>query len=621
MSALLEPIALPVTLPFLAGLVCLLLPRRLDRERALIALAASIITAMLAWHVFAAGEAALGSGLLLRSDALSGFILLATAAFGVLICLYSLPYMRDSERLREYYTYLLWTVSFSSGVLLSANLILLLVFWGLLGMTLYILIGIAGPDASAAAKKSFIVIGGSDCLLLLGVVIFRVLTGSSLIGAARLSTTGAYSIVAFLCFAAAAFAKAGCMPFHSWVPDCGEKAPLSVTAFLPASLDKLLGIYLLARTVMTLFSVSVSLNILLMFCGAATVICAVMMALVQHDLKRLLSYHAVSQVGYMVLGIGTGTVIGIAGGLFHMLNNAIYKSCLFLCAGAVEQRGGTTELDKLGGLARAMPLTFGSCFVAAMAISGVPPLNGFYSKWMVYQGVVSSGQNGGNLWVVWLAAAMVGSALTLASFVKVLHAVFLRKPAPAVASRQVEEAPCSMVTPIVSLALLCLVFGVFAWRFPIRTMIKPAMGTDSLGFFGSWRAGMATAMLFVGYVLGLVVYALTTARKPRECPTYIGGELLEDTFISGEKRGAGRDVEVSGADFYRTVEDMAPFRGIYAAARDKFFDIYEVGTKAVFYVVELLRSAHSGRLTTYLTWLLTGFLALVWVLVTGGKVR
>jgi len=621
MNALFEPITLPVTLPFLGGVLCLLLPRRLDRERGLLALAVSIVTLMFACKVFAASNAALGSGILLRSDPLSGFILLAAAAFGVLICLYSLVYMRDADRLREYYAYLLWTVGFSCGVLLAANLILLLVFWGLLGLTLYILIGIAGPDASAAAKKSFIVIGGSDCLLLLGVVICRALTGSFQMGAERLSTTGGYAIVAFLCFAAAAFAKAGCMPFHSWVPDCGEKAPLSVTAFLPASLDKLLGIYLLARTVLTIFSVSASLNILLMLCGAGTVICAVMMALVQHDLKRLLSYHAVSQVGYMVLGIGTGTVVGIAGGLFHMLNHAIYKSCLFLCAGDVEKQAGTTDLDKLGGLARVMPLTFGSCLVAAMAISGVPPLNGFYSKWMVYQGVVLSGQSGDSLWLVWLAAAMVGSALTLASFVKVLHAVFLRKPSRDIASRAPGGTRAAMLVPIVSLAALCLVFGVFAWRLPIRTMIKPAMGTDDLGLLGTWRAGMSTAMLFIGYVLGLAVYALTTARKPRECPTYIGGELLEETFISGEGRRAGRDLEVSGVDFYRTVEDMQPFRGIYAAARNKLFDIYEVGTKAVFYFVELLRGAHSGRLPTYLTWMLGGFLALIWILVTGGRMR
>ncbi len=158
--------------------------------------------------------------------------------------------------------------------------------------------------------------------------------------------------VAYVCIAIAAFAKAGAMPFHSWIPDCAKSAPIVVTAYLPASLDKLLGIYLLTRLSIDLFIMSPWVNIFLMSIGAFTIIAAVMMALVQHNLKRLLGYHAVSQVGYMVLGIGTGNPLCIAGGLFHMLNHAVYKSCLFFSAGNVESQAKTTQLDELGGLAR-----------------------------------------------------------------------------------------------------------------------------------------------------------------------------------------------------------------------------------------------------------------------------
>ena len=112
----------------------------------------------------------------------------------------------------------------------------------------------------------------------------------------------------------------------------------------------------------------------------------------------------------MVLGIGTGNPIGIAGALFHMLNNAIYKSCLFLTGGSVQHKTGTTNLDKLGGLAKLMPITFTACLIAALSISGVPPFNGFVSKWMIYQGIVELGREGSKLWVIWLAAAMFGSA-------------------------------------------------------------------------------------------------------------------------------------------------------------------------------------------------------------------
>jgi formate hydrogenlyase subunit 3/multisubunit Na+/H+ antiporter MnhD subunit len=406
------------------------------------------------------------------------------------------------------------------------------------------------------------------------------------------------------------------MPLHTWVPDCGEKAPASVAAFLPASLDKLLGIYLLARAATGIFVMTRFTNTLLMLVGAATVICAVMMALVQHDLKRLLSYHAVSQVGYMVLGIGTGVPVGIAGGLFHMVNNAIYKSCLFLAAGSVEKEAGETDLDKLGGLAKAMPLTFVSCLAASLAISGVPPMNGFASKWMIYQGIVESGRSGGLTWLIWLAAAMLGSALTLASFVKILHAVFLCKPSPHVAGRRVREVGVSLWLPMIILAALCVLFGVFYYSLPLRKMIFPAIGGEA-DFSGSWPAGTATVMLAAGYVLGLIVYGLTTVRKARVCNTYIGGEVMDETYLAGVRPGGASDVEVSGVDFYRTVEDLVPLRGIYAAARNKLFDLYDVGTSVVFYFVEALRTAHTGRLPTYLTWFLVGFLAVMWMLAYG----
>src|SRR4030043_302870 len=203
-------------------------------------------------------------------------------------------------------------------------------------------------------------------------------------------------------------------------------------ALLPAAIDKLLGIYLLVIIVRQIFVLqSAALSLILAMIGAATIIIAVMIAMVQHNLKKLLSYHAVSQVGYMILGIATGTAVGIAGGTFHMLNHAIYKCCLFLCGGAVEQQSGTAELDNLGGLGKKMSITFSACLVAALSIFGIPPFNGFVSKWMIYQGVIEMGttQAGGlaKLWPIWLTCAMFGSALTLASFVKLIHSVFLSR--------------------------------------------------------------------------------------------------------------------------------------------------------------------------------------------------
>ena len=619
MELILHPMVLPVVFPLLAGLICLLMPRNAQRIRAAVAVVSAAVTVALTWRLFWQHDDLLevGSWLSLRVDRLSAFVLLAVTIFGFLIALYSVGYMRGRERQREYFAYLLWTVGVSCGAVLANDLIVLLVCWGFLALTLYLMIGIAGPSAAEAARKSLMIVGGSDALLVLGVVLVWNLSGSTRMDGDALLLDGAAAHAAFLTFAAAAFAKAGAVPFHTWVPDCGEKADAPVSAFLPASLDKLLGIYLLARCALDLFQLTWAMQVMLMFFGAITVLAAVMMALVQHDLKRLLAYHAVSQVGYMVLGIGTGTAVGMAGGLFHMLNHAIYKSCLFLCAGAIETTAGTTDLDRLGGLGKVMPFTFAACTVAALAISGVPPLNGFASKWMVYQGIIDSGTTGGGGWIVWLAAAMLGSALTLASFVKVLHATFLCKPAPDVARRPIREVDPLMAAPMVVLAILCVIFGVFAYAIPLDWLVFPAVPADVSGV---WWAGLATVLILTAIALGLILYAvITISGKLRRCETYVGGERLDEVYIRGEEAGPARHVEVTGLDFYDTVERLPALRRLYALNRQNRLDVYDLGAKCASYFVNLLRKAHSGALPMYQIWFLVGVLLVLYAIMQGGS--
>jgi formate hydrogenlyase subunit 3/multisubunit Na+/H+ antiporter MnhD subunit len=617
---MLDPLLQPILIPLVAGLVCLLLPERWERERGWLAIAATIVTLLAVWALFAGGnqEQALGGWLLLRVDQLSRFVLLAAAVFSLLIAVYSLDYMKGKPGQRIYYACLLSSLSLTCGVLLASDLLLLLIFWGLLAVTLYLMIGLAGPDASAAARKTFIIVGGSDAVLMLGTALLWVQRGTTRMDAGVVSLDSATAYIALLCFAAAAFAKAGAIPLHTWLPDCGEKADAPVTAYLPAALDKLLGIYLLVRVVRDLFEISDGINTLLMFFGALTIIGAVMMALVQHNLKRLLAFHAVSQVGYMIMGIGTGTVLGLAGGLFHMLNHAIYKSCLFLSAGVVEEKAGTVDLDRLGGLATRLPLTFVACLVASLSISGIPPFNGFASKWMVYQAVIQSGTGSGSmLWVVWLTAAMLGSALTLASFVKVLHSVYLCKPSPNIRATQMRKAAWPAVLPMLLLAGVCVLFGVFAYAIPLRWFILPAVG-QPVDFPGTWWAGQATGLLLVAFLVGWIVYAFTLRKgKLRKCRTYIGGERLDEARIPGVPAGAERHVEVTGVDFYQTVEQLPVLNSLYEMAHKKMFDIYETGGKAMGWLIGLLRAAHTGLLSLYLTWFVLGLLALLYVMMEG----
>lgn len=583
-----------ILIPFFAGAVCLIVPKIKELTAVIISLFTFIYTCIL----FFSG--AVDSRYFIINN-LSRFILPAIGLFGFLIVLYSLKFMSGKNRLSEYYTYILWTIGASIGVVLANNLLLLLFFWGFLGFTLYMLIGIGAPDSTYSAKKTFIIVGGSDALMIMGIGIIWLLSGTFEIDKINISLNNSLSITAFIFISIAAFAKAGAMPMHTWIPDSAETAPLPVVAFLPAALDKLLGIYLLAKISMDIFIITPNspISIFLLIIGAGTVVAAAMMALIQQNAKKLLSYSTVSQVGYIVLGIGTGIPVGIAGGIFHTLNHAVYKCCLFLTAGNVEHRTGTTELNRLGGLAKAMPVTFLSFLIAGLSISGVPPFNGFVSKWMVYQGIIELGKNGGLLWPLWLICAMFGSALTLAGFMKLLYAIFLGQK-PQTGNQSPKEVTWSMWLPAALLAGLCIIFGIFANQIPLKYFIYPAV--NNIKQIGIWYPGIATILIITGLILGYVIYRLGNLKNVRvDNSCFIGGEVLPDAY------------RVTGTDFYNTIKDIGVLKFIYKRAEEKAFDIYEEGVKYSLKFTEMLRSLHNGILPTYLAWCLLGMIVLFFI--------
>lgn len=656
-----------IVLPILGAIICLVIPKKIKSAREMVALVVSFISLILGVILFKSKgiyfvqdmgllTQIMGIRINFAIDYLNSFILLFVGLFAFLIVLYSLKFMEGKDRLNEYYAYLLFALAATNGALLSNNLLLLIIFWDIVLLAMYGLISIGGAKAaSGSGKKAFIIVGVSDFLMLLGVLIIWYFTRSLDINVINnLAVTGVsfkLSILAFVLVCCGALAKAGSMPFHTWIPDASQEAPVPVMAFLPASLDKLLGIYLLARIVLNLFELVPGFGIaglILMFIGAFTIIAAVMMALVQHDLKKLLSYHAVSQVGYMILGIGTGNPIGIVGGIFHMLNNTIYKSCLFLGAGNVEKEAGTTQLDKLGGLARKMPITYITFLIAALSISGIPPFNGFVSKWMVYQGVIQNASMAGKsmsgvLTWFFLVAAFFGSALTLASFMKLIYSVFLEKRSD---SPQVKEVSPFMWIPMVVLAFLCVFLGVFA-QIPIKSFfgrifentafIKTMAGSavnmnladipHAISLSGIWNPTLATLLILIGIIIGFVIYLWGNV-KARFSQPYVGGEDAEIYSFGGTQ-------------FYTTIKKMGVLARIYSAAEKRFLDFYEWGVgvltviaHAVFYCIDrfinwlvesvarvvlffswVLRSLHIGALPTYMAWYLIGFSILLYVLI------
>jgi len=608
-----------VFLPLVVGFLLLFLPNRVKFLGKALTLFISLAAFVLAIRIFALGRleyefSVLQIGnfeldLLLTSTPLSKFILMFAMGFGLLITLYSLKSRVTSHESRAtniYYGAILLTIGGSAGILLSNHLLFLLVFWEIVTVSLYLLITTGGKNSNFAATKSFAMIGASDAAFLLGIFMVWALSGTLVISDISVATTSAVPIIAFLLLMIAAITKAGAMPLHTWLPTSGEYAPASVMALLPAAIDKLLGIYLLVIIVREIFILQQGvLSTILAFIGATTVIIAVMIAMVQHNLKKLLSYHAISQVGYMVLGIATMTPVGIAGGVFHMLNHAIYKCCLFLCGGAAEQAAGTAELDKLGGLGKKMPITFITCLIAALSISGIPPFNGFVSKWMVYQGVIKMGTlgtgAGTGLWPIWLTCAIFGSALTLASFVKFIHSIFLsRLPAEL---KDVKEVSPLQTAPMVVLASLCVFFGVF-YHVPLKMFIYPALNIEpGTAIFGTWESFLATALIIVGVIVALLILAVGwLSRKVRSVPTWYCGEVQDNEAMI-----------IPGTHFYKTVSSMGGLKQLYTGQEKGHFDLYNQSGRLGLALTDFLRWLHSGILPMYLTWVTLGLLVILFI--------
>lgn len=620
-----------IILPLAAGVLGYLIGR-LRNEFSFIGVVASLYYSIRLFFIRSGeqllhlGEVA-GVQLALRLDPLSGFVLLFVSVFTTLIVFYSFRYMRGREGTRGYYLYCLLILGFANGVVLSANLVVLFFFWSALLFVLYGILLIGKGDTFHTARKALVVVGLSDFAMLLGVVLLltRTFISGGWVDIAPKVPLALYDpivIAAFLLVTAGALAKAGAMPLHTWIPKAAETAPVTVMALIPASLDKLLGIYLLTRLCVDMFDISSNMVLrnVLMAIGALTILAAVMMALIEKRMMKLLSFHAVSQVGYMVLGIGTGIPVGIAGGLFHMLNHAIYKTGLFLSGGAVEQWAKTDELEKLGGLAKQMPLTFLSFFICALAAAGVPPLNGFFSKWMVYQGVISVGQEGNRLFPIFLVAAMLGSVLTLALFLKMLHTLFFgQRPA---SLERVREVSMTMWLPPFLLALTCVVFGVFAYSLPLAGLILPGLGLYEVTLYGVWNPIPATLLLIAALGLGALLYLFGTASRPVSGRTFVGGEKIADLEES----------RVPGSAFYSSVKQIPLIGEMLIFGERGAFDIYNwlvgilkvIGSglregvdrvlealaefigKLVYYFGFGLSRIHTGNLPLYLSWVFLG---------------
>jgi NADH-quinone oxidoreductase subunit L len=411
-----------------------------------------------AWTWLAAGDLELGLTILV--DPLSLFMMLVVTGVGALIVGYSIGYMHGADEERRFFAYMALFVFSMLLLVQSGNLVLLLAGWGLVGLSSYLLIGFEHerPAAVRAAKKAFIMNVFGDVTIVLAVFLLFWQTGALDWAGVFGEVDGLGGTVASLValgLLGGAVAKSAQIPLHTWLPDAME-GPTPVSALIHAATMVTAGVYLIVRA-HPIFEAAPAVHDLAAGLGALTLLVAGLIALVQTDIKRVIAYSTMSQIGYMFLGAGIGAY---GGAMFHLMTHAFFKALLFLAAGiAIHALLGQQDMRNMGGLGRLLPKTQAAFVIGALALAGIPPLSGFFSK----DAILASALATGRVWgYVLLAAGLAGVFLTALYTFRMVFIVFRGQPSPHAREHfhaHAGEGPFSMTSTVAALAVLAAVGG------------------------------------------------------------------------------------------------------------------------------------------------------------------
>jgi len=445
----------------------------------------------------------------------------------------------DTARVRYQVTSLVLLAA-NLGVVLAGNLMTLYVCFEILGLgALLVVIHDGSRKARRAGIKYFWMTLGGGISLLAGIFLLQGLTGSGELGPLPADVGNSPALWAAFGLLLVGFGvKAGMVPLHVWLPDAHPVAPPPASALLSGVMIKV-GAYGIFRCLNVLFTgesadmwaVTARMGLVVMWLGLLTMLVGAVLALGQQQAKRLLAWSSVSQMGFVLTGIGAGAYLGregamaSAGGLLHVVNHGLFKGALFLGVGAVAMRAGTADMDRLGGLWRRMPITFAAMLVATAGVTGVPLFNGFVSKSMIHHGLVAAGDLGNS----WLPVAewifLAGSAGTLAYFLKLIALVFLRKP-DRDWDHSVREAPWAMLTAMLLLVMPIVVIGIRP-QWLLQELIAPglsalAVPTEPVAYYlshyflgaGDFRSFAGVAISGIGLFAAGMRYGLFKFRAP-----------------------------------------------------------------------------------------------------------
>ncbi|MCD5397590.1 NADH/ubiquinone/plastoquinone (complex I) [candidate division NPL-UPA2 bacterium] len=430
-------------------------------------------------HVYLLGGWPSPLGISLVLDGLSLIFLIIVNVLAFLTALYSINYMEQFTAKAKYQIMFLFMVAGMNGVILSGDFFNRYVFLEIASIAAYVLVAFGCKHEELEASFKYMVLGSiGSTFILVGVALIYALTGTlnmahfAGIIAARGMDRGLMLALTF--FLMGFSLKAALVPFHAWLPDAHPAAPATISAMLSGVWIKAMGVYPILRIFFNVFGLTSTLTSIFIALGVVSMVVGVFLAIGQWDYKRLLAYHSISQMGYVLLGIGVGGAVivaggpvaiaslGIAGGLLHLINHAAFKSLLFLTSGAVEYAVGTRELKKMGGLSARMPVTGATATIASLSIAGLPPFNGFFSKLLIIIACLQANY-------YWLAFIAIGvSVMTLASFLKVQKFAFFGKLKKEL--EKVKEVPRLMCFSMIILAALCLGLGLLIFP-PLRGII------------------------------------------------------------------------------------------------------------------------------------------------------
>jgi multicomponent Na+:H+ antiporter subunit A len=483
-------------------------------------------------------------------DGLSILFILMGTGMGSAILLYSVGYMAEEEEgTTRFYVLMLVFIGGFVMLVCAANLLIAYFAWELIGLCSYLLVGFWYKQRAAVdgARKVLIITHLAGYGLLAAIMLLYVRAGTFLwtdpaVGAA-------FSGAIVLLMLVAAMAKSVMYPLHTWIPEA-MNAPTPVSALLHSACYVKAGVFLVAR----MYSIGpwhAGFGNLLLIIGCLTMIVGAVFAVAQTDLKRLLAFSTVSQLGYIVTGLALGTNLGIAAGLFYAATHALFKGTLFMCAGAVQHATGTRDMRRLGGLSALMPVTSRVWLVASAAIVGVPLTNGFVAKWLLFDAALEANQ------AVVVVVAWAVSIITTFYFFKATLSVFYGMPASDLRVERIHEVSPAMQIGLGLTGTLCVVFGI-APQLVMQPAIEPAV--RSLGFdwqvqmtwlgvlTGSGTIGVtvgAAAVVLVAVLFGAGAYRLVRAPAGHPVAVFTGGDPLPE----GDTLGAVDFAEMAEAGF------------------------------------------------------------------------